>query len=726
MANRENTILLKRSDVIGKVPLPGDIQLGELALNVADVKLYASGTTDNDIIQIGWDRISRTGDTVTGDFNFIGDFSATTISATTYNNLPISGLTEGNNISLINNNGNYTISVTGVINDTGNTITFTATTIYNSPTSPATGNISGDTTNALTGIVQKIYHNDSVAPTFPAGWVKIYGEYATSIENIIFAEWISGSRVEYWIVNDAPSGFVPETRTLTINGTTQDLSANRTYTIPAVINVGTTSVTSGTDGRVFFQAGGVIQQDGAFFWDNTNKRLGVGATPNTAVRLDVRAQGALSTDVAFRVRNSADTANILTVIGSNFVGINTDSPRVVAGSSSVGLSIKNGATELFSTFQNGGVMLGAGAIATNFNLNAITGVAIGLNAYSWQSSVSIGQNVSASSTTTVAIGNNTSAGGSSGSNIVSIGNNVNAATISGGGAKNVCIGSNLIAGRDNYEQIIIGADLGNRASSAGSLNVNRNIYIGGNLDNAVNSRTGVISLGFGVSSASKINQNIDNSFSLYFSDNNRSFFVNKNTNIVMKSLGALIAGTDFDSSATNTFTVYNGTTPSINTADSFQQYSADITAGNAAPHFRTENGSIVKLYQEAAVTTAQGIATALASQGLLATSTIVPTVQSVVTAATVTPVAGNEEVVITAQDGALTIANPTGTWYQGQDLIIRIKDDGTGRAITWDSDYRAIGVTLPTTTVANKLTYVGIIYNSTDSKWDVLGVSQEA
>jgi hypothetical protein len=33
------------------------------------------------------------------------------------------------------------------------------------------------------------------------------------------------------------------------------------------------------------------------------------------------------------------------------------------------------------------------------------------------------------------------------------------------------------------------------------------------------------------------------------------------------------------------------------------QYSADVTAGNAAPHFRTENGAVIKLYQE---TTAVG------------------------------------------------------------------------------------------------------------------------
>jgi hypothetical protein len=49
--------------------------------------------------------------------------------------------------------------------------------------------------------------------------------------------------------------------------------------------------------------------------------------------------------------------------------------------------------------------------------------------------------------------------------------------------------------------------------------------------------------------------------------------------------------------------------------DSFQMYSNDIVAGNAAPHFRTENGNIIKLYQEttavAAATFVVGVGTAV-------------------------------------------------------------------------------------------------------------------
>jgi hypothetical protein len=104
-------------------------------------------------------------------------------------------------------------------------------------------------------------------------------------------------------------------------------------------------------------------------------------------------------------------------------------------------------------------------------------------------------------------------------------------------------------------------------------------------------------------------------------------------------------------------------------------------------------------------------------------------IQTVTSSATVTPTSSNQLVVITAQATALTFAVPTGTPAQGQPLMIRIKDNGTARAITWTSGtggYRAIGVTLPTTTVVNKTTYVGCIYNSTDSRWDVIGVTTEA
>jgi len=80
---------------------------------------------------------------------------------------------------------------------------------------------------------------------------------------------------------------VPTTRTLTINGTTQDLSANRTFTIATGLTVGTTPITSGAVGRVLFEGtGNVLQESANLFWDNTNSRLGIG-TASPLNTLDV-------------------------------------------------------------------------------------------------------------------------------------------------------------------------------------------------------------------------------------------------------------------------------------------------------------------------------------------------------------------------------------------------------------------------------------------------------
>ena len=87
---------------------------------------------------------------------------------------------------------------------TGSVISFTTPQVYNTPASPSASDLTDSLTGAVIGIVQKIYHNKAVAPTVPAGWVLIgTGTYTTSTLNIIFAEWVSSTRVEYWITKPA-------------------------------------------------------------------------------------------------------------------------------------------------------------------------------------------------------------------------------------------------------------------------------------------------------------------------------------------------------------------------------------------------------------------------------------------------------------------------------------------------------------------------------------------
>lgn len=104
-----------------------------------------------------------------------------------------------------------------------------------------------------------------------------------------------------------------------------------------------------------------------------------------------------------------------------------------------------------------------------------------------------------------------------------------------------------------------------------------------------------------------------------------------------------------------------------------------------------------------------------------------PRVTSAASASTLTPdISVSDVYAYTALAAGLTINAPTGTPLDGDKLIFRLLDDGTSRALTWNGTYTVIGVTLPTTTTANKTTYVGCIYNANNTRWDVIAVTTQA
>lgn len=73
----------------------------------------------------------------------------------------------------------------------------------------------------------------------------------------------------------------------------------------------------------------------------------------------------------------------------------------------------------------------------------------------------------------------------------------------------------------------------------------------------------------------------------------------------------------------HTLLIETGSIPTTSSANSFITYASASSAGNASPHFRTENGSIIKLYQQSAVTSSQGIADALTNLGFLTGSSVI-------------------------------------------------------------------------------------------------------
>jgi hypothetical protein len=98
MATRSvDKFLLKRSNVVGKKPTVGQLDLGEVALNTADAKmstLYTGGATGaTEVREIGWNRVNITGDTMTGGL-IAPSLSATTITGGLFN---ISQIPSNNN-----------------------------------------------------------------------------------------------------------------------------------------------------------------------------------------------------------------------------------------------------------------------------------------------------------------------------------------------------------------------------------------------------------------------------------------------------------------------------------------------------------------------------------------------------------------------------------------------------------------------------------------------------
>jgi hypothetical protein len=142
----------------------------------------------------------------------------------------------------------------------------------------------------------------------------------------------------------------------------------------------------------------------------------------------------------------------------------------------------------------------------------------------------------------------------------------------------------------------------------------------------------------------------------------------------------------------------------------------------------------------ATTTTGTGVVTALGNNAnstggfttingtaTLTNKRIDPRVSSTTSTASITPdISSFDQYAVTQQSVNLTINAPTGTPVDGNKLIFRILDNGTARILSWDATYTLIGVTLPGSTTATKMLYVGCIYNAANTRWDVVAVTTQA
>lgn len=112
----------------------------------------------------------------------------------------------------------------------------------------------------------------------------------------------------------------------------------------------------------------------------------------------------------------------------------------------------------------------------------------------------------------------------------------------------------------------------------------------------------------------------------------------------------------------------------------------------------------------------------LAGTETLTNKRITPRIFTLTDAATIAVNADTTDIGVVTLGGNRTLGNPSGTPTDGQELIIRVRQDGTGtRTLAYDTQYRFTGAVAPTvTSTANETSYLRFMYHSADVKWDLI------
>jgi len=172
----------------------------------------------------------------------------------------------------------------------------------------------------------------------------------------------------------------------------------------------------------------------------------------------------------------------------------------------------------------------------------------------------------------------------------------------------------------------------------------------------------------------------------------------------------------FDYAGSITSATWNGSVVQVNRGGTGASTLTGLVVGNGTSAMTT-------------VTAPSGTVVGTTDTQTLTNKRINPRVSSTTSTATLTVNSDSfDQAVLTAQAVALSVAAPTGTPVNGQKLTLRFKDNATAQTISWTTTsggFRVIGCTLPTTTVISKTVYIGCIYNSDDTFWDVVSVGQQ-
>lgn len=326
------------------------------------------------------------------------------------------------------------------------------------------------------------------------------------------------------------------------------------------IRSGLASTAGLVNGRILFAQSSALAQDSNLFWDNTLKRLGVG-TSTPANELHLRGKMTFT---------PASNSNLN--VGINSGGNNAESYVI-------GINVVSG----IQTFGGGNIFI-ANSSASGFGAHgAVNTIQIGGSGYAKTNTVALlGSSLNNNS---VIIGHASSNAGSS--NIGTEPSTIVGFQNTGGNTDSLANGAGCVVyGYQNAVTANYNNTSGSTAIVIGAFNtIWQNRLLANSLQKIV--------IGRSITDTQETVKK--NSFGVGFGAYS---FLHDLTQRNELYGGLLLTNAGYDQNSTNTKYLKNGTAPTTLIADTHAYYSADVVAGNAAPHFRTEAGNIVKLYSE--------------------------------------------------------------------------------------------------------------------------------
>ena len=278
--------------------------------------------------------------------------------------------------------------------------------------------------------------------------------------------------------------------------------------------------------------------------NNTGNVL-IGTTTDAGYKLDVngsvnfKAPGATASDTAFRVRNSADTDDLFKINGQGHILVRTvNNNQIYFGNSNT----DNAHPSYYSV-----VVMGF----SNVNRGYRTTIVGSENTFTgYQFGTILGtRNTMSDQGIVIGDSNSTQSG-------ITVGNS----NINKGGSSAILLGNGNIVSETNGYPITPFVVIGSNINVPNSININNSIYFG------TRDTLGI------------------------------PHAVLKHDNFMIGSMYPTLS--NYDQNSRGVFYTKNGTVPTTIPVDSIALYSADVVAGNAAPHFRTENGTIMMLSEK--------------------------------------------------------------------------------------------------------------------------------